>query len=117
MLDLAWAFIEKPTKKVLLTQVHRDIMSALESSTGFYLHQVDYSNLCTLWYISGESLLLEFSRWCALQVISLWNHPESVTEYLKTGTSLDIEKIRQEMSYYSTYSTGEIGRASCRERV
>ena len=34
--------------------------------------------------------LREFARWCALQVIHLWDAPDIVKEYLKTGD----EKIR-----------------------
>jgi hypothetical protein len=32
-----------------------------------------------------ERLLREFARWCALQVIHLWNAPDVVREYLETG--------------------------------
>jgi len=35
--------------------------------------------------INIEKELHEFSRWCALQVIHLWNAPQVVKEYLKTG--------------------------------
>jgi hypothetical protein len=32
-----------------------------------------------------ERLLREFARWCALQVIHMWNAPDVVREYLETG--------------------------------
>jgi hypothetical protein len=35
--------------------------------------------------IDAEPLLREFSRWCALQVIELWDAPEVVRQYLTTG--------------------------------
>ena len=38
-----------------------------------------------LWRIDGEELLKEFARWCALQVIHLWDVPDIVKEYLETG--------------------------------
>ena len=40
-------------------------------------------------YLSGgidiTSVLMEFSRWCALQVVHLWDCPPLVLKYLKTG--------------------------------
>jgi hypothetical protein len=35
--------------------------------------------------INAEELLEQFARWCALQVIHLWNVPPVVREYLETG--------------------------------
>ena len=35
--------------------------------------------------IDATGLLCEFARWCALQVIHLWDAPEVVREYLETG--------------------------------
>jgi hypothetical protein len=35
--------------------------------------------------INAEELLKQFARWCALQVIHLWNVPPVVREYLETG--------------------------------
>jgi len=35
--------------------------------------------------IDAEPLLQEFARWCALQVIHLWDAPAVVREYLETG--------------------------------
>jgi hypothetical protein len=39
-----------------------------------------------------ERLLREFARWCALQVIHMWNAPDVVREYLETGN----EELRDE---------------------
>jgi hypothetical protein len=33
----------------------------------------------------GERILREFARWCALQVIHLWDAPDVVRRYLETG--------------------------------
>ena len=33
----------------------------------------------------GDRILREFARWCALQVIHLWDAPDVVKQYLKTG--------------------------------
>ena len=38
-----------------------------------------------LWVVDAEETLREFSRWCALQVIHLWDAPAVVVRYLKTG--------------------------------
>ena len=43
-----------------------------------------------LWVVLREAVLpketlREFARWCALQVIDLWDAPDVVYEYLKTG--------------------------------
>ena len=35
--------------------------------------------------ILSEATLREFARWCALQVIHLWDAPDVVREYLETG--------------------------------
>ena len=35
--------------------------------------------------IDAEPILREFARWCALQVVHLWDAPEVVVQYLKTG--------------------------------
>jgi len=35
--------------------------------------------------IDATLLLREFARWCALQVIHLWDAPQVVREYLETG--------------------------------
>ena len=38
-----------------------------------------------LWRVDGGSLLREFARWCASQVIHLWDAPDVVKRYLETG--------------------------------
>ena len=38
-----------------------------------------------LWRVDGSELLLEFARWSAFQVVHLWNAPDVVLNYLKTG--------------------------------
>jgi hypothetical protein len=38
-----------------------------------------------IWRIDGESVLRAFARWCALQVVHLWDAPDVVIEYLTTG--------------------------------
>jgi hypothetical protein len=50
----------------------------------------DYDKLVAMrrriaWRIDGEAVLRAFSRWCALQVASLWDMPDVVREYLETG--------------------------------
>lgn len=36
--------------------------------------------------IDAEPLLREYARWCALQVVELWDAPEVVRQYLTTGS-------------------------------
>ena len=38
-----------------------------------------------LWRINADNLLCAFARSCALDVIHLWNAPDVVRDYLKTG--------------------------------
>ena len=38
-----------------------------------------------LWWIDGDDLLWRYARRCALDVIHLWDAPEAVVKYLKTG--------------------------------
>jgi len=38
-----------------------------------------------LWVADAEDTLREFARWCALEVIGLWDAPDIVVEYLRTG--------------------------------
>ena len=45
-----------------------------------------------LWRVDGEQVLRAFARWCALQVVHLWDAPDIVGEYLITGR----EDIRAE---------------------
>lgn len=38
-----------------------------------------------LWRADAEATLRAFARWCAIQVIHLWDAPQIVREYLETG--------------------------------
>ena len=38
-----------------------------------------------LWRINGEEVLRDFARRCALDVVHLWDAPDVVVRYLKTG--------------------------------
>ena len=38
-----------------------------------------------LWRMDGDVVLWAFARWCALQVIHLWDTPQVVIDYLRTG--------------------------------
>lgn len=35
--------------------------------------------------VDAENMLWDFARWCALQMIDLWDAPDIVREYLETG--------------------------------
>ena len=38
-----------------------------------------------IWHLAAEPMLWAFARWCALQIIHLWDAPEVVVRYLRTG--------------------------------
>ena len=46
--------------------------------------------------VNAESLFYEFSRWCALQVIHLWEAPQIVIDYLNTGDESIKDEARDE---------------------
>ena len=60
--------------------------------------------------INIEKELHEFSRWCALQVIHLWNAPQVVKEYLKTGD----ESLRDDAWAATGAATGAAAWAAVR---
>ena len=75
-----------------------DVMDALYYSPGYIITRVDCRGeviggddklVCSerecLWGIDGEVLLWRFARACALDVIDLWDAPDVVVRYLKTG--------------------------------
>ena len=43
------------------------------------------SERTALWAIDATEVLRSFARWCALEVVHLWNAPEVVRKYLETG--------------------------------
>ena len=45
-----------------------------------------------IWRFNAESLLREFARWCAIQVIDEWDAPDVVKRYLEIGD----ESLREE---------------------
>ena len=93
-------------------------LDALEYSPGSRLHRVEldgdlqpHGNPVDKWVgrrrkilatIDAESLLREFSRWCAMQVIDLWDAPLIVREYLETGN----ESLREAARYAAGYAAG-----------
>jgi len=58
--------------------------------------------------IDTTELLREFARWCALQVIDLWDCPPIVREYLETG--------REEIQAAARAAGWEEARATARRR-
>jgi hypothetical protein len=40
-----------------------------------------------LWRLESEAVLMAFARWCAIQVVYLWDAPEIVLQYLRNGTA------------------------------
>ncbi len=75
-----------------------DIMDALKYAPGGTLCRVecggeviesDDKRVCSqrkiLWRFDATETMREFARWCALQVIDLWDAPDVVRNYLETG--------------------------------
>jgi hypothetical protein len=56
---------------------------------GEIIHGNDKLLVCSertiLWRVSGERILRKFARMCALDVMHLWDAPDIVVQYLKTG--------------------------------
>ena len=76
----------------------QNILHALQYAPGHILWEVELggkilvgdNKMCAthrtyLREINCEEILREFARWCALQVIHLWDCPSVVKEYLETG--------------------------------
>ena len=75
-----------------------DILNALDYAPGHILCRVECWGTTVketdklacgrrriLWRINAEPLLRQWARWCALQVVHLWDPPEVVMDFLKTG--------------------------------
>lgn len=107
-----------------------DILDALHWSRGHMICRIegpadaldDGDKQCgswrkCLWHVDGKQLLPEFARWCALQVIHLWDAPSIVREYLETGdeskwydawyvtrhAALERRSVRYRYAWYATW--------------
>ncbi len=63
-------------------------LQALKKATGDICYYVSYTNkkhFVFLGCIQAEPILRQFARECALDIIHLWDPPEIVFQYLKTG--------------------------------
>jgi len=47
-----------------------------------------------LWRVKSDDVLRQFARWCAVQVVDLWDPPLVVMEYLRTGDTRLSEQVR-----------------------
>ena len=88
-----------PCKSGLHASEH--LYEAIEYASGCRLHRVElegdlvsYGDPIDKWVgrrrkilasIDATALLQEFARWCALQVVDLWDAPAIVRDYLTTG--------------------------------
>jgi len=76
------------SKDTSALHVYKYPYKALHNASGCILHIVswDANNVQQVSVsIDAADLLHEFARWCALQVIDLWDAPKVVRDYLKTG--------------------------------
>ena len=71
---------------------YTDMIEALDKAEGGLLYITENDTL--IYCLDTESLLREFARECALDVVHLWDAPEIVIRYLKTGD----ESIREDAS-------------------
>ena len=76
----------------------KNILDALKYAKGSIICRVylsgnilkDTDKICAeertvLWAIDAEQILFDFARWCASEVINLWDAPDIVKQFLKTG--------------------------------
>ena len=47
-----------------------------------------------VWRIDAKPVLKAFARWCALQVVAVWNAPDVVVRYLRTGDESIMDAAR-----------------------
>jgi hypothetical protein len=92
--------VHKGPLKLCASGLHasKNILDALQYAPGSIICRVEVGGeiihgndklVCTertiLWRASGEQVLRKFARMCALDVMHLWDAPEIVVQYLKTG--------------------------------
>ena len=84
-----------------LTYAPGPIVSRVECR-GEILHGDD-KLACTerehLWVANATAVLREFARWCAMEVIGLWDAPDVVRRYLQTGDESTFNIIRTTQYY------------------
>jgi hypothetical protein len=66
--------------------------------------------------IDAEPLMREFARWCALQVVELWDAPEVVRQYLTTGDESLRDAAWDAAGAAARAAAGAAARAAQRER-
>jgi hypothetical protein len=69
-----------PGSLVSLCTLHGDIVPHGDPIEKYAAHGRTH-----LWIANADAVLREFSRWCALSVIHLWDAPQIVYDYLNTG--------------------------------
>ncbi len=81
----AWQFTQ--SKPTCATDTLRKPMDAPYHATGPYLWRVSIvgDEITTLWGFDATDVLRRFARKCALDVIHLWDAPDVVVRFLKTG--------------------------------
>jgi hypothetical protein len=62
--------------------------------------------------INAEELLREYARWCALQVIHLWDAPQVIREYLETGNDSLREEVGAAAWAAARLTVGDAARAA-----
>jgi hypothetical protein len=92
--------VHKGPLKLCASGLHasKNILDALQYAPGSIICRVEVGGeiirgndklVCTertiLWRASGEQVLRKFARMCALDVLHLWDAPDIVVRYLKTG--------------------------------
>jgi hypothetical protein len=92
--------VHKGPLKLCASGLHasKNILDALQYAPGSIICRVEVGGeiihgcdklVCSertiLWRASGEQVLGQFARMCALDVLHLWDAPDIVVQYLKTG--------------------------------
>ena len=102
------------------------IIDALKYAPGNMIHRVECDGIedthddklvcrarTILWRINGETLLRDFARQCAFDVIQLWEAPRIVRDYLETGD----ESKRAAARAAAWAAAGGAARAAQNERL
>ena len=67
-----------------------------------------------IWMSDATDTLREFARWCALQVIDLWDAPDVVRRYLETGAE-DLRSAARDAAWDAVWAAAWSARDAARD--
>jgi len=83
----AWQIVGESTREGAIGSPRVRLLDALDYATGSTICRVECNEdgSTVLWRIDGERLLRKFGCMCASDVLYLWDAPDVVRRYLRTG--------------------------------